>query len=155
LQKIIKKLNALRLNILQIYYSKIFNSPKSTTFFGKIEYYNPSKITIGENCSINIGVFFNVSNRLVIGNNVTISANVFITTTGLNLDYFPSKQHYSDEVVICDDVWIGAGVIILPGIKVKKGCVIGAGSVVTKDTDEFCIYAGNPAKKIRSFKSEN
>ena len=99
--------------------------------------------------------FFNVSNRLVIGDNVTISANVFITTTGLILDDFPRKQHYSDEVIISDDVWIGAGVIILPGIKLKKGCVIGAGSIVTKDTEEYCIYAGNPAKKIRPSNSES
>ena len=99
--------------------------------------------------------FFNVSNRLVIGDNVTISANVFITTTGLNLDDFPRKQHYSDEVVISDDVWIGAGAIILPSIKLKKGCVIGAGSIVTKDTEEYCIYAGNPAKKIRPSNSES
>lgn len=52
-------------------------------------------------------------------------------------------------VVIEDDVWIGANVIILPGVHVKKGAVIGAGSIVTKDVPGYAIVAGNPAKIIR------
>ena len=141
--------------ILDLYYHRIFNAHPTTVFLGKINYYNPNKITIGEHCSINIGVFFNVSSKLVIGSNVTISANVFITTTGLDLAQFPNKEHFSKDVFLEDDVWIGAGAIILPGVTLKRGSVIGAGSIVTKDTEEFCIYAGNPAKKIRCLKNEN
>ncbi len=51
--------------------------------------------------------------------------------------------------MIEDDVWIGANVIILPGVHVKKGAVIGAGSIVTKDVPGYAIVAGNPAKIIR------
>ena len=49
-----------------------------------------------------------------------------------------------------DDVWIGYGSIIMGGVRIKKGTIIASGSVVTKDTDGYSIYGGNPAKKIRS-----
>lgn len=52
-------------------------------------------------------------------------------------------------VVIEDDVWIGANVIILRGVHVNKGAIIGAGSIVTKDVPGYAIVAGNPAKTIR------
>ena len=54
------------------------------------------------------------------------------------------------ELTICDDVWIGAHVIITGGCKIiGKGAVIGAGSVVTHDVPDYSIVAGNPAKVIR------
>ena len=53
------------------------------------------------------------------------------------------------ETIIGNDVWIGDGVIIMSGIKIGNGAVIGAGSIVTKDVDDYCIVAGNPAKFIK------
>ena len=47
------------------------------------------------------------------------------------------------------DCWIGAGVTILDGVKIGKGCVIGADTVVTKNIDDYCIVAGNPARIIK------
>ncbi|HVA26972.1 MAG TPA: acyltransferase [Candidatus Baltobacteraceae bacterium] len=49
-----------------------------------------------------------------------------------------------------DDVWIGAGAVILPGVVVRRGSVIGANAVVTRDTEEYSVNVGIPAKKIRS-----
>ncbi|MFC1605451.1 acyltransferase [Pseudomonadota bacterium] len=51
-------------------------------------------------------------------------------------------------VVLEDDVWLGAGVHVLPGVRVGRGAVVGAGSVVTHDVPEFEIWAGAPARKI-------
>ena len=46
-------------------------------------------------------------------------------------------------------MWIGARVTILPGVKIKKGCIIGAGAVVTKSFEEYSVIGGNPAKLIK------
>lgn len=61
------------------------------------------------------------------------------------------KQGFEDEkpVYIGDDVWIGDRVIILPGVHVGNGCVIAAGSVVTKDVPRYTVVGGVPAKVIR------
>lgn len=53
-------------------------------------------------------------------------------------------------VTVGDDVWIGSRVMILPGVKIGKGSIIGAGAVVTKDIPEYSIVGGVPAKLIRS-----
>ena len=52
-------------------------------------------------------------------------------------------------ITIEDDVWIGAGVKVLDGVIIRKGCVIGANSVVTHSTEEYGIYVGVPARKIK------
>ena len=59
---------------------------------------------------------------------------------------FPPRVIY---IHIENNVWIGAGAIILPGIHIGSGAVVGAGSVVTKSIQSNCLYAGNPAIKIR------
>lgn len=53
------------------------------------------------------------------------------------------------RVIIEDDVWIGARVIILPGRKIGKSAIIGAGSVVTKDVPEYAIVGGNPSRILK------
>lgn len=63
-------------------------------------------------------------------------------------------EHYSwkgkgEMTIIGDDVWIGYGSIILSGVKISSGTIIAAGSLVTHNTEPYCIYAGNPARKIR------
>lgn len=61
----------------------------------------------------------------------------------------------NQKIIIEDDVWIGVGSIVLSGVIVGKGSIVAAGSVVTKDIESYCIYAGNPARKIRNrFDSE-
>ncbi len=67
------------------------------------------------------------------------------------LDIPMLDQGFKDEqpVTICDDVWIGARVIILPGVTVGKGAIIAAGAVVTKDVPEYAIVGGNPARVIK------
>jgi maltose O-acetyltransferase len=101
---------------------------------------------IGENAKINAGV--------TIGNYVLMGPDCMIYTQ--NHEYkdilIPIRSQGFmgiEPVVIEDDVWIGARVIILPGVKISRGSIIAAGSVVTKDVDEFSIVGGNPAKLIR------
>jgi acetyltransferase-like isoleucine patch superfamily enzyme len=55
----------------------------------------------------------------------------------------------NSKIVVKDDVWIGLGSTVLSGVTIGSGSIIAAGSVVTKDVEEYSIYAGNPAKKIK------
>jgi acetyltransferase-like isoleucine patch superfamily enzyme len=90
-------------------------------------------------------------NNLYIQDRVSIGPGVIlITDSGPNNSYlariFPLK---SDQIVIENDVWIGAGVIVMPGVCIGQCSIIGAGSVVTKDIPAFSISVGVPAKVIK------
>lgn len=107
-----------------------------------IEY--PCRITLGDNVTINHGAYLNAKGGLKIGNNVSISAGAMLITTGLSKD----GAHHLSEVVVGNNVWIGAGAIVLPGVKIADNVVIAAGAVVTKS--EACsgsILLGIPAKR--------
>lgn len=122
-------------------------------------------ITIGDNVIININCTFVDCNRINIGNNVLIASNVQIYTAthplGTNerlienwteSDSGPFFRTYALPVTIEDNVWIGGGVIILPGVIIGKNSVIGAGSVVTRSIPENSVAFGNPCKVIRENK---
>ena len=106
-------------------------------------------IRIGENCKIQNEVMIDYSHNwlVTIGNNVTIAPRVHIlahdASTKRILNY--TKLGLT---TIEDDVFVGAGAIVLPGVTIKKGSIVGAGSIVTKDVPENVVVAGNPAKVI-------
>ena len=118
---------------------------------------------IGTGRHIKIGDYSGIGERcylqgqITIGNYVVMAPEVIVLTSNHKFND-PSKlmrfegNQDMDPVIIEDDVWIGTRVIILPGIKIGKGSVIGAGSVVTKDVEPYSIVAGNPAKLIRKRK---
>lgn len=105
-------------------------------------------LTIGYNSGI--GINSRVGKNVTLGENVMIGPECLIYTENHNFkrtDIPMCKQGVSEvkPVSIGDDVWIGARVIILPGVTIGNGCIIGAGSVVTKDIPEYVVAAGNPA----------
>jgi maltose O-acetyltransferase len=111
-------------------------------------------VEIGNNSGI--GVSCHVPADIRIGNDVMMGPEVLIIGRNQNhrFDYvgIPMRlQGYEDAppVVIEDDVWIGARVIVLPGIRIGSGAVIGAGAVVTKDVPPYAVCVGNPARVIR------
>lgn len=110
-------------------------------------------LVIGKNSGV--GINSKLSSGVVIGENVMMGPDVVILTKNHNFDNIEKpmiNQGLSPikKVVIENDVWIGQRVIILPGVIIKRGIVIGAGSVVTKTFPEYSIIAGNPAKIIKS-----
>ncbi|EOL47160.1 hypothetical protein RV11_GL002682 [Enterococcus phoeniculicola] len=84
--------------------------------------------------------------RIEIGDNVMIGPNVTLAagTHPLNPELRVKKAQYNLPVVIGENVWLGAGVIVLPGVTIGKNSVIGAGSVVTKDVPENVLAFGTP-----------
>jgi maltose O-acetyltransferase len=127
----------------------------------------------GENVNIEKGAYFGDGRGICIGDNSGIGTNSIIhQNTKIGKDVLMgedvliiTKSHDFDKcnipmrlqgfkplngVTIEDDVWIGSRVVILPGVKIGKGSIIGAGSVVTKNVQEYSIMGGVPAKLIRS-----
>lgn len=110
------------------------------------------KIHIGEDVLIDDNCFISSQNNIFIGNNVLIAAYSFITDFNHSFESrelpIRAQGYIRKTVHIEDDVWIGAHSIILPGVKIGRGAVVGAGSVVTKTVAPFTIVAGSPAKVI-------
>jgi maltose O-acetyltransferase len=109
-------------------------------------------IKIGDRSSI--GEKSKLSGDITMGCDVMMGEEVLMLTQNHEFsrtDIPMDQQGFRPEkpIVIGDDVWIGARVIILPGITVGKGSILGAGSVVTKDVPEYAIVGGNPAGVIR------
>lgn len=125
-------------------------------------------ISIGNNVIININCTFVDCNKITIGNNVLIASNVqiYTATHPVNIsdrlldNWSYNNPHaffntYSLPVTIEDNVWIGGGVIILPGVTIGKNSVIGAGSVVNKSIPPNSLAVGNPCKVIRKINNKN
>lgn len=125
-------------------------------------------ISIGNNVIININCTFVDCNKITIGNNVLIASNVqiYTATHPVNIsdrlldNWSYNNPHaffntYALPVTIEDNVWIGGGVIILPGVTIGKNSVIGAGSVVNKSIPPNSLAVGNPCKVIRKINNKN
>jgi acetyltransferase-like isoleucine patch superfamily enzyme len=111
-----------------------------------------SFLQIGNNTYI--GQFNNIraaGGKIIIGNNCLIAQHITIVASNHGIDknlpiYKQQWDTNRNNVIIKDDVWIGANSVILPGVTINEGAVIGAGSIVTKDIPPYAIVAGNPAK---------
>src|SRR5690606_30245554 len=85
---------------------------------------NRRNISIGKECSINSGVYILGRCRISIGNRVTLSVNSMLIDSGLDV-LARDRSHIDGFVRIEDDVWIGAGAIVLPNVVLGRGCVVG------------------------------
>ncbi|KAI9849267.1 MAG: Maltose acetyltransferase [Sclerophora amabilis] len=110
-------------------------------------------ITIGADVFIGTNCTIMDTCSVTIGSRTVISPNVNLLTATMPID--PRRRKGSQgpslgrSIVIEEDCWIGAGVIILPGRKVGRSSTVGAGSVVTRDVPRFTVVAGNPARVHR------
>ncbi len=124
-------------------------------------------ISIGRECFIHIGCFFE-GNNIVIGSNTVIGRNCYLGGSGgfliiknnvsitaqtyifcsTHLVNSPIFECVDKNVIIEDYAWIGARAMILPGVRIGKGSVLGAASTATKNIPDYSVYAGNPAREI-------
>lgn len=120
------------------------------------------KLEIGDN--FYLGKHSSIETNCMIGNNVIIANYVGIVgrydhnyqqvgvpvRMAMQIRDKDYNWKGTDELtIIGNDVWIGYGAIILSGVKIADGCIIAAGSLVTKDTEPYSVYAGTPAKKVK------
>lgn len=110
-------------------------------------------IHIGKNCSLNPNCFISGPGGVIIGNNVRIATQSQIIAFQHRFDSLDlpiCKQGITAYgILIEDDVWIGANSTILDGVTIKKGAVIAAGAVVTKNVNAYEVVGGVPAKVIK------
>lgn len=108
---------------------------------------NPQNMKIGDNTYINGGVFsISENSKICIGNDCLISYNVHFRTVS---HYYENKNElirnqgeFEKDIIIEDDVWVGYGAQIMPGVTVHRGAVIGAGAVVTRDVLPYTVVGG-------------
>jgi len=117
--------------------------------FGKVSHAGSfSRLTLGDNSTLNHGVFLNLENDITIGNNVHISPYAQLHTGHLVLNEVP-RYHLSAPIIIEDHVWIASGAIIGAGVRIGQYSVVAANSVVTKDVPPSTLVGGVPARVIR------
>lgn len=125
---------------------------KLTTFNRKVKFGDGALVQIGDYSGVGANV--DMPHDIIIGSHVMIGRQTHIFAANHTFDRkdIPMNNQltvHRKQTVIEDDCWIGLRVILLPGRTIKKGSIIGAGAVVTKDFMEYSIIGGNPAKLIR------
>ncbi len=107
-------------------------------------------VHVGERCYLWAG---DSTGRIRIGDDVLLAPEVFITASNYGTAAgrpIATQPRREADVVIGDDVWLGARVVVLPGVTIGDGAVVGAGSVVTKDVPANAIAVGVPARVVGS-----
>lgn len=131
--------------LLKIFGCKVNGSPYIAP---TCRIYAPWLLTIGDKSGLGSRSEIYNLGPVTIGQNVTIAQYCYLCngTHDLTDERLPLVV---GNMQIDNKVFIGARALILPGLHIKEGCIIGAGSILTKDTDPWSIYAGNPAKFIK------
>ena len=149
-----------------------FNQLKPSQYSEKIKYMKEMFAECGDNCYIELpfranwgghhvhfgsGIYANSNLTIVddghvyVGDKVMFGPNVMIATANHPIE--PTLRakglQYNKDVYVGENTWIGAGVIIVPGVRIGKNTVIGGGSVVTKDIPDYGVAVGVPAKVIK------
>lgn len=114
---------------------------------------SPRKVEVGAGSSIERGNLFMSEGGVTLGRDVLLAPHCKLITRQhtfgeLGKPIYDQAMEYG-QIVIEDWAWLGAGTIVLPGVRIGKGAIVGAGSVVSKSVPAFEIWAGNPARKIR------
>ena len=113
--------------------------------------HSPSTVTFGNNCAVNEFVHILGAGGVWFGNGVWIAnhASIISETHPSDVEYIGDHPAVLHSVKIEDNVWIGSHSTIMPGVVLGRSCIVGAGSVVTKDVPPYAIVVGAPAKILR------
>lgn len=111
-----------------------------------------SQLVLGPRSFVNEGTYFDLTGAITIGSNCSIGhQGLFLTASHTIAGNERRAGDFSiAPITVGDGTWIGARVTVLPGVRIGSGCVIAAGSIVTKDLPDNGIYAGVPARLKRS-----
>ena len=110
-----------------------------------------TKLTMGEGSGMNYGCFLDLGADVTIGKNCNFGYQVMIINSTHEIGSGANRigADMSKPVIIGDGVWLGARVIVLPGVTIGSGCVVAVGAVVSRDLAPNGFYAGSPARRVR------
>ncbi len=155
LGKLIDVFSRIRIRCLRSYKTSLVNTVTETSFVGgECGIRNPENIFLGANSYINGGMIYaSPEAKIIIGENCMISYNVHLRVDmhGHESGCFPmiAQQHTHSDIVIGDNVWVGYGAQIMPGVTIGSNVIVGAGAVVTKDVPSNAVVGGVPARVIK------
>lgn len=111
-----------------------------------------SNITIGARCFANFGLVALDVAAITIGDDVQIGPNVQLLTPTHPVEPGPRRDKWeaAEPITIGDNVWLGGGVIVCPGVTIGENTVVGAGAVVVRDLPANVVAVGNPARVVRT-----
>lgn len=135
---------------IKIQMSKLKFVGKNVIIKDEVMLINPSSISIDDYTMIGERCYIRGGGQILIGKYCQIANNVIIVTTNHLLDkdlYYGNIEN--KDVIIGDNVWIGSGAKIMPGVKIGDNSVIGAGAVVAKDVETNALVGGVPARMIK------
>jgi maltose O-acetyltransferase len=114
-------------------------------------FFGSEKCEIGDGTFISVNCLIDGSDWVHIGKNVSIASGVQIITGSHAIGDKTKRAgaQTNSPVFIGDGCWLGAACIVLPGVNIAPGCIIGAGAVVTKSTQENGLYVSSPARRLR------
>jgi acetyltransferase-like isoleucine patch superfamily enzyme len=127
-----------------------------TTFSGRPSTLPAPLLEIGDNVGVSWQTSISVGTLVSLGNNVRIAQRCFLAGyPGHPVDAddraagLPCTASQIGDIVLEDDVWLGTGVMVMPGVRIGRGTIVAAGSVVTRDLPAYVVAGGMPAKVIR------
>jgi acetyltransferase-like isoleucine patch superfamily enzyme len=115
-------------------------------------YSDRQRITLGKNVFIGENCEFNIQDRLIISDGCLIAAGCRFIDNNHGTAAGSHVRHQANEqapIVIENDCWLGANVIVLKGVHLGRGVIVGAGAVITHDLPDYAVAAGVPARLIR------
>lgn len=125
-----------------------------TRFYPNIAIYAPRGVRFGARCVVNDFVHIWGAGGVTIGDDVLIAAGCIITSQSHRVDAFAARLLYRETtanapVVIGNNVWLGSGATILPGVTIGDNAIIAAGAVVSRSVPPAVLVAGVPARVLR------
>jgi maltose O-acetyltransferase len=145
--RVIAQIPSHRIRLAFYRYGMGFRIAEGSFIFMSTWFYAPGRFSMGQHCVVNEKCRLDNRGGLTIGNTVSISSEVCILTA----DHDPQSRNFAGRispVMIEDFAFIGTRAMIMPGVTVRRGAIVAAGSVVTRDVPEYTIVAGVPARPI-------
>lgn len=142
----------------ELFMQSLFGSRGKRLRFDPDGYYTYHNIHLGDDVIIGRGAtLMAAESRIRIGNKVMFGPEVMLIAGNHNtgvcgqamFDVKEKRPEDDQDIVIEDDVWVGARAIILKGVIIRRGAIIAAGAVVTREVPPYAVVAGNPAKVVR------